>query len=167
MSFLTRRGGWDENGYVGGAQVPSEEAPAKASPAAIAAVAVLLIANLYGIADGRGVAGTMAANVELALLIVTALAFSRKPAAAVIVALLSLWMYLSLDPGVFVVLGAALTGVLLGLPLFAIIGVVTVGCLTYLSEGDKSYQTMSDFTELIRHITALTDKEVCSRFRSL
>ena len=162
MSFLSRaRQSWDESGYVGGAKVPEDEPPAKASPvAAIAAVAVLLIANLYGIADGRGVAGTMAANVELALLIVTALAFSRKPAAAVIVALLSLWMFLSLDPGVFVVLGAALTGVLLGLPLFAIIGVVTVGCLTYLSEGDKSYQTMSDFTELIRHITALTDKEV-------
>jgi C4-dicarboxylate transporter DctM subunit len=162
MSFLAKaKRSWDMSGYIGGPQVPVEDAPSKASPAAIGiGVAVLLIANLYGIADGRGVAGTMAANVELTLLIVTALAFSRKPAAAVIVALLSLWMFLSLDPGVFVVLGAALTGVLLGLPLFAIIGVVTVGCLTYLSEGDKSYQTMTDFTELIRHITALTDKEV-------
>ncbi|MEE2836066.1 MAG: TRAP transporter large permease subunit [Myxococcota bacterium] len=162
MSFLRKAApSWDTSGYVGGAKVPVEEPQPKASPVAlVAAFVVLLVANLYGLADGRGVAGTMAAHVELALLVVTALAFSRKPAAAVIVALLSLWMYLSLDPGVFVVLGAALTGVLLGLPLFAIIGVVTVGCLTYLSEGDKSYETMVDFTELIRHITALTDKEV-------
>ena len=119
MSFLRKAApSWDTSGYVGGAQVPVEEPQPKASPVAlVAAFVVLLVANLYGLADGRGVAGTMAAHVELALLVVTALAFSRKPAAAVIVALLSLWMYLSLDPGVFVVLETALTGVLLGLPL--------------------------------------------------
>jgi C4-dicarboxylate transporter DctM subunit len=152
---------WDESGYIGGQQVAFPEAPKKASPVAgIVAVAVLLIANLYGLASAKGVAGTMAAHVELVLLLVVALAFSRKPAAAAIVGLLSLWMFLSLDPAVFVVLGAALIGVLLGLPLFAIIGVVTVSCLLYLSEADKTYETMGDFTELIRHITALTDKEV-------
>jgi C4-dicarboxylate transporter DctM subunit len=152
---------WDESGYIGGEQVPVEEPAAKVSPvAAVVAVLVLLIANLYGLADARGLAGTMAAHVELVLLIVSALAFSRKPAAAAIIGLLSLWMFLSLDAGVFVVLGAALTGILLGLPLFAIIGLVTVGCLTYLSDGEKSYESMADFTELIRHITALTDKEI-------
>ena len=58
MSFLSRaQPAWDETGYIGGQQVPEPEPAAKASPvAAVVAVLVLLIANLYGLAEGRGLA---------------------------------------------------------------------------------------------------------------
>ncbi|MEC7752364.1 MAG: TRAP transporter large permease subunit [Myxococcota bacterium] len=138
----------------------SKPAPKKAPVGLAVAIVVLLIANLFLVSEGRGTGAILAAWLELAILIVGALAFSEKPAGAAIIGLLSLWMFLGLEPGTFIVLGGALLGILLGLPLFAIIGAVTVSCLFYLGVGDKAYTSLDDFTELIRKVSELTNKEV-------
>ena len=125
----------------------SKPAPKKAPVGLAVAIVVLLIANLFLVSEGRGTGAILAAWLELAILIVGALAFSEKPAGAAVIGLLSLWMFLGLEPGTFIVLGGALLGILLGLPLFAIIGAVTVSCLFYLGVGDKAYTSLDDFTE--------------------
>jgi C4-dicarboxylate transporter DctM subunit len=150
-----------EDGLAIGSERQEVVAEAKVSPAGVGiALIVLLVANLYMLSSGRGPAAVMAAHIALTLLTLGALAFSRRPAAAVIVGLLTLWMFLGLSAGAFIVLGLVLVGVMLGLPLFAVVGLVTVGCLLFLGDGEKSYATLDDFTELIRHITQLTEKDV-------
>ena len=71
--------------------------------ALVAAFVVLLVANLH-LSCGWSRRGEPWRRMWMALLVGTALAFSRKPAAAVIVALLAV-DGLSLDPGVFDKLG--------------------------------------------------------------
>jgi C4-dicarboxylate transporter DctM subunit len=93
----------------------------------------------------------------LALVAGGGLAFSKNRAAAAVFAGFSVSLYFLASPSVFTVLGLVLLLLILSTPLFVTIGVLTFGCLYFLS---ADYQEFDAFELVIGKIFGLTDQNV-------
>lgn len=86
-----------------------------------------------------------------------ALAFSKNRVVSALFAGFAVSLYFVASPTVFLVLGLVLLLLILGTPLFVTIGVLTFGCLYFLS---SDYREFSAFELVIGKIFGLTDQNV-------